>query len=77
VVALIVDVDGVEVVGAVGAGAVVEAGEEQKVVEATGRTLPRNERGKTRIRRVGGTIIGRGDTTRRWRGLGLGHLLNE
>lgn len=58
VAALIVGVVEVEV------GGVVEVEEEEEAA-AMWQTLPRNEHGRTRIRRVGGTIIGRGDMIKR------------
>jgi hypothetical protein len=79
---LIVHVVEVEVGGVVEAAVVVVEVEVGRVVvveamEAMGRTLPENECGRIRIRRVGETIIGRGGMIRRWRRLGLVLLLDD
>jgi hypothetical protein len=75
-VALIVDVDVDEVeveveVEGVDEVAEAEAEEERVTMETIRQILPKNERGRTRIKRVGETIIGRGVMIRRWQELEL------
>lgn len=62
----------VDEVGGVVEVAVVEA--EVMEVAVMRRTLLESERGRTRIKRVGETTIGRGGMIRRWRGRELGLL---